>query len=61
VRLSFFAIFPAPVFFRASVFKVRTSVVVQERRFPFFTGSLHVGVTIRALAASRMRGKLIFI
>jgi hypothetical protein len=36
VRLSVFAIIPARVFFRASVFKVRTSAVVQERRFPFF-------------------------
>jgi hypothetical protein len=36
VRLSVFAILPARVFFRASVFKVRTSAVVQDRRLPFF-------------------------
>ena len=36
VRLSVFAIFPARVLFRASVFKVRTSAVVHERRLPFF-------------------------
>ena len=36
VRFSFFAILPAVVLFRASVFRVRTSSVVQERRIPFF-------------------------
>jgi hypothetical protein len=36
VRLSFFAILPARVFFRASDFRVRTSAGVQVRRFPFF-------------------------
>jgi hypothetical protein len=36
VRLSVFAILPARVLFRARLFKVRTSAVVQERRFPFF-------------------------
>ena len=35
VRLSVLAILPAVVFFRASAFKVRTSSVVQERRFRF--------------------------
>src|ERR1700739_626683 len=49
VRFSFFAIFPARVFFRASVFKVRTSSVVQERRFPFFMIRLLriIGITAR--------------
>ena len=36
VCLSSIAILPAVVLFRASVFRVRTSSVVQERRFPFF-------------------------
>jgi hypothetical protein len=45
LRLSFFAILPAGVFFRAIDFNVRTSVVLQERRFPFFTMSLPNVVT----------------
>jgi hypothetical protein len=36
VRLSFFAIFPAFVFFRASVFSVRTSVADHARLFRSF-------------------------
>jgi hypothetical protein len=40
VRLSFFAILPARVFFRASDFSVRTSDGVQERRLLFFMSYL---------------------
>jgi hypothetical protein len=37
---------PAVVLFRASVFKVRTSSVVHERRFPFFM--IYLAVVKRA-------------
>jgi hypothetical protein len=40
VRFNFFAIWPARVFLRASDFNVFTSVVVQERRLPFFMSYL---------------------
>jgi len=52
VRLSFFAILPAPVFLRASVFRVRTSAVVQERRLLLFIRFVQLGRTIRALAGA---------
>jgi hypothetical protein len=52
VRFSFFAILPAVVLFRATVFKICTSAVVQERRFPFFM--IYLTVVKRARLTARV-------
>ena len=55
VRFSFLAILPAVVFFRASVFRVRTSSVVQERHFTFFMNSLQASEASRISRIARRR------
>jgi hypothetical protein len=61
VRFSFLAILPAVVFFRASVFRVRTSSAVQERRFPFFMNTLQeIEVSRLSRIARRRENELLF-
>jgi hypothetical protein len=52
LRLSFFAILPAGVFFRAIDFNVRTSVALQERRLPFFISYVPV---VESVALTAMK------